>query len=135
MYFVGEQQFWRRQRHYGKQTQSLSGFVQVGGAPSAFSIFTRHLGAGLVWNAPFARRDHDASGFAITRGRFSTDPAAGFDRPDETVIETYYRFQLLQQLSVSPDIQYAIHPGGVSKNRNTFAAGARMVFILSRKSE
>jgi porin len=135
VYFVGEQKFWRHQRHPQKQEQSLSAFVQLGSAPSAFSAFTRHIGAGLVWNAPLARRDHDSAGFAITRGRFTTEPAADFDDKHETVIETNYRFQLLNQLSLSPDFQYVIHPGGLSSNRNIYALGARIIFSLRSHAE
>ena len=135
VYLVGEQKFWRHERRNGRAEQSLSAFVQLGSAPSAFSAFTRHISAGLAWNAPLARRDRDSAGFAITRGRFTTDPAAGFDQSHETVFEAYYRVQLMKQLSVSPDFQYAIHPGGLSANRNTYALGARMIFTLSSHTE
>jgi carbohydrate-selective porin OprB len=134
-YAMGEQKFWRRERHNGKNEQSLSGFVQLGSAPSSFSAFTRHLGTGLVWNAPVAARDRDALGFEVQRGRLSDDPAAGFDQPYETVYEAYYRVQISKQLSVSPDFQYFIHPGGVSTNQNGFAAGARLVLSLTGKAE
>jgi porin len=134
-YLTGEQKMWRHTRDNGKAEQSLSAYVQLGYAPSAFSALVRHVGAGVVWNAPLARRDGDSAGFAITRGRFTNHPAAEFDQSHETVVETYYRLQLSKQLSVLPDFQYAINPGGLTSNRNTYAVGARIIFSLNSHAE
>jgi carbohydrate-selective porin OprB len=135
VYFVGEQTLWRQQRSNEKQEQSFTAFVQLGSAPAAFSTFTRHLGAGLIWNRPLARRDRDSAGLAVSRGRFTSDPTAAFDYRYETVFETYYRFQMSNRVSVSPDFQYAVHPGGVDSSHNVYVVGARITFSLNSPAE
>jgi carbohydrate-selective porin OprB len=126
VYAVAEQKFWRHHRGKGRNEQAFSAFLQLGSAPSAFNVFTRHLGAGLIWTAPIASRDKDSAGLAIQRGKFTEHPAARFERSHETVYEAYYHLQLSQQLSVSPDVQYVIHPGGTGLIRNGLAFGARL---------
>jgi len=133
-YLVAEQTLWMRERQ-AKHAQSLSGFVQVGIAPPSVSVFTQHYAAGLVWEAPTARRDSDSAGFAITSGRLTSSLPASFDSAHESVWEAYYRFSLPHSISVSPDVQYAIHPGGISSNRNSFAAGARISYELRPSQE
>ncbi len=135
IYFVGEQKLWRNEPRRGKPQQSLAAFLQLGAAPEDFSTFTRHIGAGLVWEAPFSLRENDSAGIALSRGRFTSNPAAAFDRSYETIFEAYYRWQLFKQLSVSPDFQYALNPGGLRSNRNTFALGLRTIFTLSSREE
>lgn len=134
-YFVAEQKFWKRRPRADSSEQSLTAFLQLGTAPSNFSRLTRHFGAGITWVAPLAIRPHDSVGLAVTRGRIAHEPPAGYDYPAETVLETYYRFRLSHSLTVSPDLQYVRNPGGISPNRNVFAAGARINFSVSPKSE
>lgn len=134
-YAVGEQKLWRRLRNLGKAEQSLSGFLQLGSAPSLFSVLSRHWGAGLVLSSPFPSRPDDSAGISITRGRLTQEPAVALGHKYETVFETYYSFQLSDWLTISPDLQYVEHPGGAASNRNAVAAGARIVFTLKQKSE
>ncbi len=134
-YVVTEQKIWRHLPRNSGTEQSLSAFVQLGSAPAAFSNFTRHLGAGIVWSAPLATRPADSAGFAVTRARFTSDRSPAFDRKHETVLELYYTLRLNACLSLSPDLQFAINPGGVSTNHNALAAGARIMLSLNAHSE
>ena len=134
-YLVGEQKFWRHTRSGGQPEQSLSGFLQLGSASPRFSSINRHLGAGVVFTSPFAGRANDSVGISVTCGHLTPDPAMAFDYKRETILETYYSMRLNNYLSISPDVQYAIHPGGISTNHNAFAAGARIVLTLKAVSE
>jgi porin len=130
MYIIGEQKFWRREREKGNE-QSLAAFFDWGAAPSLFSSFSRHMEIGTTWTAPLARRDKDALGFSVARGKFSPLIATNH----ESVWEAFYRVQLTPALSLSPDLQYFTNAAGASPQRNFVAIGTRMAFSLSMKSE
>jgi len=49
------------------------------------------------------------------------DPAAG-----ETTLELTYQAQLGSWLTVQPDVQYVIHPGGTGASRNAVVLGLRI---------
>ncbi len=71
-------------------------------------------------------RDDDVLGLGVAQGLLSQNlRASAIDPRRETVIEVYYNAQLLPWLSVSPDFQWILRPGGVD-GRDAFVAGIRL---------
>jgi len=131
-YLALEQTFWYRERDSGHQPETLTAFAEWGATPSAVSAFSDHLGCGLLWKAPSSYRDHDAVGFAFSRGHVASENRlATFP---ETVWEAFYRIQYSSRLSFTPDLQYITKPAGEAR-RSLIAFGVRMTLNLKSHSE
>jgi carbohydrate-selective porin OprB len=87
-------------------------FFQYGSADAELSLFTRHLGGGIVLARPWAARPDDAIGAGVTSVRLSDVPEAGFEQRREVVSEIYYRLSITSFLSLVPDFQFIRNPGG-----------------------
>jgi porin len=68
-------------------------------------------------------RDKDALAFAAYYGAFSRDLPG---QSSETVLELTYTLALTPWLTVQPDIQYVINPGGRSSVKNALVIGAQI---------
>lgn len=108
----------RLTRETADSVQGLSGWLRLGLAEERINPVDRYLGAGLVYTGPFAGRDTDQIGLAIGWAKFG-DPyrravAALGDATDgrEISIEASYRAPITPWLTLQPDIQYVISPGG-----------------------
>ena len=121
-YLTAEQKVWQESR-VGNKPSQLSAFINLGSAPPNFGSFTRHFSAGMNWSAPLTHREDDSAGFAIASGHLNS---AEFEYSHETVYETYYQLQLGKSLSLTPDVQYVVHPGGMRSNGNMVLFGARL---------
>ena len=87
----------------------LDGWVRFGFANDRINDIGSYAGGGLVLAAPFAGRDDDAAGIAVSRAVFG-DPAraaSGFEAA-ETVVELTYSAQLTDWLSIQPDVQICL---------------------------
>jgi len=131
-YAIAEQSLWHNERDSSHQPQTLSVFGQIGTAPATFSLFTSHLGGGLLWKAAIVCRENDAIGFAISHGHLSWIPSAP-DPRNENAWEAFYRIQVRPTLSFTPDLQYIDGPGGA--RRSLVAVGARMTLNLHSGTE
>ena len=101
-------------------------FLQYGYASGSISEVEQHIGFGLVVSNPLGARTEDVSGFGLTWVDFTDEPAAGFDEPSELVIECFYKIQFNPFLSIKPDLQYVIDPGGNANLDNAFVPGLRV---------
>ncbi len=112
-------------------TGPLTGFVQLGLGDGRVNHVGAYLGAGLTFTSPVARRRDDELGLAVATAfngdAFQRLPAAV---TGETAIELTYLAQLRDWLAVQPDVQYIIHPGGISRIGNAFVIS--LVVALSR---
>jgi porin len=97
-------------------------FGQYGWAPEDRSEAEHYIGAGLQWLGPVPYRDDDMLGFGVFHVAFSDE--AGFEESHETVIELFYRAEVSGWLSLKPDLQYIINPGG-TRSRDALALGVR----------
>ncbi len=95
----------------------LSGFVRAGVADTDVNQIGTYLGAGFVYAGLLPGREPDRIGLAVAHAR----NGAGFldyrssqgHQQDgaETAIELTYSAQLMDWLSLQPDVQYIINPG------------------------
>jgi len=142
LYAIADQMLWRAP---GGGERGLSAFVRIGGAPADRNLVTFYVDAGLSYKGPFAGRPHDTLALGVAHASISGDAAAldrdqrlfsdpGYPVRDyESVLELTYVAHLTRRLSLQPDLQYVIHPGGNVPNpdhpseaiRNAWVAGLR----------
>ena len=119
-YLIGDQTVWSR----------LTAFAQLGLGDGRVNQIGGYVGGGLTFTAPVPSRTQDVLGLAVAAARNGShyeraqaaagDPAAG-----ETTVELTYLVQLGSWLTVQPDAQYVIHPGGTRATRNAVVLGLR----------
>lgn len=122
LYASVDHQLWRKP---GTQDGGLAGFLRVATAPQQDrNPIYLYLDSGLTWKGTFPGRDDDIVGVAFAWANLS-DALRGLDhdtvgftgvaqpvRSAEMVVEVTYQAALAPWLSVQPDFQYVIHPGG-----------------------
>ena len=125
VYGLLEQTLWRMP---GSPNRALGFFVRGVAAPSDRSEIDRYADAGFAFRGPFGWRPDDLVGIAFSYGRISPAAAAndralaaltGVPMPIrdyEAAIELTYRWELADNWSVQPDLQYIFHPGANSAN-------------------
>jgi len=106
-YAILDQTLWRPA---GDDDRGVGVFLEYGQTDPAVSAIGRHYGAGITWTGPFAARGKDV--FGITAQNADTSDQAGLPYRAEVLSEGFYKFQINQWLSLQPDLQYILHPGG-----------------------
>lgn len=104
----------------------LSGWVRLGRADGDVNVISGYEGAGLTLGGAFLGRAHDRLGLAVARAEIGAPAQAAHGlRGAETSIEATYQAQPARWLSIQPDVQYVIDPGG--RYRDALAIGLRIV--------
>lgn len=112
----------------------LAGFVQLGFANGRINPIEHYLGGGLVYTGLLRREHDDRVGVTVARASFgapyrraiaATGATGALGDRAETVIEMTYRTPLTAWLTVQPDVQYVIDPGGDPALRDALAVGVR----------
>ena len=94
----------------------------------ATSPIDGHAAGGFAWTGPLPGRPLDVTGLGATYAHF---PDGTRRREDfELAVETFYRIRLTRWVSIKPDLQYIVHPGGSSGTRRPVARGDALVFTL-----
>ena len=111
--------------------RSLTAFAQLGPGDGRVNQIGGYLGGGFTLTAPFASRAQDALGLAVAAARNGShyeraQTAAGGTAAGETSVELTYLAQLGSWVTVQPDVQYVIHPGGTRATRNAVVPGLRV---------
>ncbi|MEK6346734.1 MAG: carbohydrate porin [Burkholderia sp.] len=96
------------------------------------------MSVSLDYAGPFHRpHDRVGIGFAATHSSsraaqyqaaynaLHPDDATAVGRGYETTYEVFYAWQVVPSVSLQPDLQYIVHPGGTSKNANAVVAGLK----------
>ena len=141
LYAVADQTVWQSK---AGNARTLNIFGRIMGAPGGQNLIDFFFNGGVTLTAPLPGRDNDQAGIDFGIGRVSSQ-AADFDRDSgapaqttEELIELTYQAQVTGWLTVQPDLQYVINPGGgvldpndpTHKLRNEFIAGARAVLTF-----
>lgn len=111
-YAIVEQMLWHKRDDDKTDPQGVAAFLQYGHAGADLNDFSNHVGAGLSCTGPLNSRPFDIMGIGATYVQLSDEPQAGFVQDFELSIEAFYGFQITQYLSIKPDLQYILHPGG-----------------------
>jgi porin len=93
---------------------------------------------GFFYAAPFASRPNDHVGIGFARTDFNPHAAEAISLAHPGVVtpraeysnEIYYSYLVLPWLTVRPDFQYIVDPGGYSNVRSVIVIGARVVVAL-----
>lgn len=99
----------------GEFDGNLGYFIQAGTADTGVFEIERHIGAGIHYKQPWGR-ENDSLGLGITRANLSPD--FGSSLSAETTIEAFYLWQVSDNFSIKPDIQWIADPSGESVSRN-----------------
>ena len=111
--------------------RGLAGWVRLGLADGRFNPIEQNLSGGLVYTGPSVARPEDQLGIAVSRAQFGARyraamAAAGTPSTrSEFSIEASYRAVLTPWLSIQPDFQYIINPGGDANLQDAVVFGLR----------
>ena len=132
VYALGEQQVFYEPED---PSQGLSVFARAGLADEQVQAIDRYLGAGLVYRGLVPDRGVDELGLAVAAARFGDEfqgaAGGGSAWEDwELTLELTYRAVLAPWLSIQPDLQYVIHPGGDPQVDDALVLGLRGLITL-----
>ena len=113
--------------------KGLSGFTHLGFSPQPGSPVGFYSDAGFVYTGLVPTRDADKLGVAFGYAQMGSQyaalgsaqglPGVGY----EAVTELSYAMQLSPSVSLQPDLQYILHPGGSQQYGNALVVGVRAV--------
>lgn len=109
-YLAVDHTFYRENPKSDEDTQGLGAFVLYSYADPAVVEVSHHLACGVVYQGLIETRDDDSVGIGATYVHFADN--AGFADDGELAIETFYELKPQPFVSVRPDIQYIVNPGG-----------------------
>ena len=102
----------------------MGAFFQFGWAPSAYNEISQYYGAGCQYVGLVPTRDEDVTGAGMFHVTLSGRVQSLEQRYSETAVELFHRFQITPSVSLKPDLQYIVNPGG--NGRDALAVGVRV---------
>jgi porin len=124
VYLTAEQMAFREGGASSRQGLSVYGTLVY--APSQrINTIPYFAAVALGYQGPLPRRDNDLAAFAVYYGAFSRYLAG---QTYELVLEWTYALAVTPWLTVQPDIQYIIHPGGRPSVGNALVVGVQLSF-------
>lgn len=108
-YAILDQTVWKRESG-GLNDHGLRMFLEYGQTDPGVSAVFQHFGGGVTESGFLWDRPRDVWGISPQLARISS----GLDTPHsyELAVETFYNFFLTPAVSLQPDLQYVINPGG-----------------------
>ena len=111
--------------------RSLTAFAQLGVGDGRVNQISGYVAGGLTLTAPIRSRTQDVVGVAVAAALNGShferaQTLIGVLAAGETTAELTYLAQFGPWLSVQPDAQYVIHPGGTRGLRNATVLGLRV---------
>jgi porin len=109
----------------------LAGWLRFGIADTRYNPIARYLGGGLVYTGLAPGRNDDQVGVSFASADFGdryrrSRAATGGADDREVVIEAVYNAVILPWLSVQPDVQYVVNPGGDPRLADAIVVGVRV---------
>jgi porin len=127
-YLIADQTLWAAR---SGSPGPLTGFVQLGLGDGRVNQIGSYLGAGLTLTGPIPQRTNDLVGLAVAAARNGShfvraQPAAALATSGETAIELTYVAQLGSWITLQPNLQYVIAPGGTHATPSALVPGLRI---------
>ncbi|SDR55513.1 porin, OprB family [Paraburkholderia fungorum] len=104
----------------------------------ATSALDRQMSLGFEYKEPFHRAgdrigvgmaathsSSRAADYQATYNALHPADASAVGRGYETTYELFYSWRVVPTVSLQPDLQYIVHPGGTSQNANAFVVGLK----------
>lgn len=123
-YVSGEQQVIAKQASEEDLEQGLFVFAKYAWSDKHVAECGQSVGVGCCQRGTFEGRGEDEAGVLVCWCDLSNDAGSGFVR-DETVAEAYYKLALTPCLSLTPDLQYIVNPGGDAGVRDAVVGAIR----------
>jgi len=128
VYLNFDQMAYRENPEIEDDEQGLGAFFQFAWAPSAYNEISQYYGFGGRYVGLVPTRDADITGLGVFHVSLSGRVQELEDRHSETAIEFFHKLQLTEFISIKPDMQYIINPGG--DGHDAIAAGLRFEFTF-----
>ncbi len=125
-YLSFDQAVWRENREVEGDEQGVGWFFRYGYAHGDVNTIEHSWSTGAQYLGLIPTRDEDVLGFGVAQSVLSKDlRLTKADPHRETALELYYNIKLLPWLTLSPDFQWILRPGGET-GRDAFVAGVRL---------
>ncbi|MDA3882140.1 MAG: carbohydrate porin [Bacteroidales bacterium] len=98
LYAISDQEIWKN----NDNSKSISTFVQIVMCPQRINEHSAYVGGGFVFTG-FDSKQNSIFGLALAHAQCDTHSLS------ETVIELSYAYQITEQISIQPDIQYVLN--------------------------
>ncbi len=132
-YFLnGDQTLWREKPELKDDLQGLALYLVAEWAPADRNSFHYGFGGGPYYTGLFPGRDDDILYFNLLYTQFSPaysaaqsaagEPAYGF----ENRWQLYYQIAINKYFSVTPEVDYIVHPSGTGRLPNATVFGLRI---------
>lgn len=108
--------------------QGLGVFGQFGWAPGNRNPVQEYYGAGITYRGWFNCRDKDLMGIGMANVHFGAQTEEVEGRTFETAIEYFYKYYVNDYMTLQPDMQYIVNPGGLY--RDALVAGMRFEVVF-----
>lgn len=135
MYVVAQQQL-TGTADGANTTSGLTVSLRFSQADTRTALLDNQLTLGLTYMGAFAARPKDVIGFAVGRTHvnprgqeFSPIPQA-LQPTAEYVGELYYGFNIAGWLTLRPNLQYVVHPGGLRQRGDVAVLGLKAAVAL-----
>jgi len=121
---------------YEKSAQGLGWFGRIAFTKSDRNFVNFYFDTGLSYRGLIPGRDDDTVGLAFGYAQLSEGARSALQEEGssptgaEMVVELTYQAQLTKWLSVQPDLQYIINPGGTTNIENAFVIGGRASVVF-----
>lgn len=110
--------------------QGLGMFFRYSLAEGDVNFIEHFWSIGFQYEGLIPTRDADVLGFGVAQGIITGDVRLYRESPHrETALETYYSFQAYPWMTISPDFQWILRPGGLD-GPDAFVAGLRMRIVF-----
>ena len=121
-YLSFDQAVWRENPATEEDEQGVGWFFRYGYAHGDVNTIEHFWSTGAQYLGLIPTRDEDVLGFGVAQGILSEDlRLTKADPHRETALELYYNIKLLPWLTLSPDFQWILRPGG-EHGRDAFVA-------------
>lgn len=116
-----------------RTSKGLASFIMGGFSPEPASAVGGYAEGGLAYTGLLPTRDDDKIGIGFGYSRLGENyvhageekklPNVGY----EAVLEGSYMYQVASAMTIQPDIQEILHPGGSQVHRNALVIGIRAI--------
>ena len=130
IYAILEQKLFHYNYYNKTDERGVYAFAQFGSADEEVNDFRQHVGGGVTWVGPYQARFLDTLGVGFTTVFFSGATGSPYTEDSETSVEAFYNYQATSYISVKPDLQYIVHPGGDEDLRDALVASLRVTVAL-----
>jgi porin len=103
----------------------LRGWLRVGMGDELTDMVRTYVGGGLVASGLWRKLPQDTLGVAVAHAQIN--PRAGDNPTHETAFELTFQHRVRGWLTLQPDVQWVVHPGGFGATPNALVLGLRVI--------